>query len=169
MINALFATDYYGGMGINGTRPWPTTVHNLDTLKRLTTNHVVIMGHGTWKDPIMPKPFLGRIVYVATQHSVAVAGTVNGDIVEHALRLERENPDRIIWITGGPELIQSCVNILDAVYLTHVKGSFKIDTRMELKTFLTGFVPVKAEVAADFRSTLVKYTPIFKRQHKHAS
>jgi dihydrofolate reductase len=165
MINALFATDYYGGMGINGTRPWPATVHNLDTLKRLTANHVVIMGHDTWKDPIIPKPFLGRMVYVATHSHIATAVTVSGDIVESVLRLEQENPTRIIWVLGGPKLIESCVNILDAVYLTHVRGSFKIDTKIELKTFLTGFVPVRAEVASDYQSTLVKYTPIFKRSN----
>ena len=168
-INALFAVDHYGGMGVNGTRPWPSTTHNLDSFARLTENHVVVMGRRTWDDPVIPKPFVGRIVYVASNRHINTAGTFTGNIVEEVLRLEQENPNRIIWIIGGPGLIESCINILDAVYLTHVKGSFKIDTRMELKTFLTGFVPVKAEVAADFRSTLVKYTPIFKRQHKHAS
>jgi len=168
-INALFAADYYGGMGVNGTRPWPNTTHNLDSFTRLTQNHVVVMGRHTWDDPVIPKPFVGRMVYVATHHHINTAGTVAGDICEAVLKLEQENPTRIIWLAGGPELIAGCVNILDSVYLTHVRGSFKIDTRMELKTFLAGFVPVRAEVAADFRSTLVKYTPIFKRQHKHAS
>ena len=168
-INALFAVDHYGGMGVNGTRPWPNATHNLDSFTRLTENHVVVMGRRTWDDPAMPKPLLGRMVYVATHSHLATAGTVSGDIVESVLRLEQENPTRIIWVIGGPAVIESCINILDAVYLTHVRGSFKIDTRMELRTFLTGFVPVRAEVAADFGSTLVKYTPIFKRQHKHAS
>lgn len=168
-INALFAVDHYGGMGVNGTRPWPQTTHNLDVLKRLTHNNVVVMGRRTWNDTVMPKPFLGRIVYVATHTSVALAGTVSGDIVSQVLRLEQENPTRSIWIVGGPQLIESCVNILDSVYLTHVRGSFKIDTKIELRSFLTGFVPVRAEVAPDFRSTLVKYTPIFKRQINNAS
>jgi dihydrofolate reductase len=88
---------------------------------------------------------------------------IHGNIVDEVLRLEQENPTRKIWIIGGPKLIESCVNILDTVYLTHFKGSFKIDTKMELKSFLTGFAPVRAEVAPDFKSTLVKYAPIFKR------
>jgi dihydrofolate reductase len=163
-INAIFAADYYGGMGVNGTRPWPRTTHNLDSFTQLTQNHVVVMGRRTWDDPAMPKPLLGRIVYVASNHNIATAGTFTGNIVEEVLRLEQENPNRIIWLAGGPGLIESCVNILDSVYLTHVRGSFKIDTRMELKTFLTGFVPVRAEVAADFRSTLIKYEPLFKRK-----
>jgi dihydrofolate reductase len=163
-INAIFAVDHYGGMGVNGTRPWPSTTHNLDSFTQLTQNHVVVMGRRTWDDPVIPKPFVGRITYVATHGSIVAAGTVSGDIVELVLRLEQENPTRIIWLAGGPELIAGCVNILDAVYLTHIQGSFKIDTRMELKTFLAGFVPVRAEVSADFRSTLIKYEPLFKRK-----
>ena len=169
MINALFAVDHYGGMGNNGTLPWPRNTHDLSNFQRLTKNHVVVMGHRTWDDPAMPKPLLGRIVYVASNHSIANASTISGNIVTEVLRLEKENPTRKIWIIGGPRLIENCIDILDTVYLTHFKGSFKIDTKMELKSFLTGFTPVRAEVAADFRSTLVKYEPIFKRQTTNAS
>jgi dihydrofolate reductase len=163
MINALFAVDHYGGMGINGTLPWPRNSHDLANFQRLTKNHVVVMGHRTWDDPVMPKPLLERIVYVASNKHIDQASQISGDIVAEVLRLEQENPTRKIWVIGGPRLIESCINILDAVYLTHFKGSFKIDTRIELRTFLTGFTPVSAEVAADFQSTLVKYEPIFKR------
>jgi len=123
----------------------------------------VVMGRRTWDDPKMPKPLLGRIVYVVSNRPLVNAVRVHGNIVDEVLRLEQENPTRKIWIIGGPKLIESCVNILDTVYLTHFKGSFKIDTKMELKSFLTGFAPVRAEVAPDFKSTLVKYAPIFKR------
>ena len=163
MINALFAVDHYGGMGFNGSLPWPRNTHDLSNFQRLTKNHIVVMGHRTWDDPVMPKPLLGRIVYVASNHNISNAGRISGDIVEEVLRLEQENPTRKIWVIGGPQLIESCINILDTVYLTHFKGSFKIDTRMELRSFLTGFSPVRAEVAPDFKSTLVKYVPIFKR------
>jgi|TARA_R110000868_G_C10810943_1_gene757840 dihydrofolate reductase len=163
MINALFAVDHYGGMGINGTLPWPHNSHDLGRFQRLTKNHIVVMGRRTWDDPKMPKPLLGRIVYVVSNRPLVNAVRVHGNIVDEVLRLEQENPTRKIWIIGGPKLIESCVNILDTVYLTHFKGSFKIDTKMELKSFLTGFAPVRAEVAPDFKSTLVKYAPIFKR------
>jgi dihydrofolate reductase len=163
MINAIFAVDHYGGMGLNGTLPWPRSTIDLSRFQKLTQDHVVVMGRRTWEDPAMPKPLLGRIVYVATNNPVVNAGSIQGDIVDQVLQLEQQYPDRKIWVTGGPRLIESCINILDSVYLTHFKGSFKIDTKMELKTFLTGFIPVRAEVAADFQSTLVKYEPIFKR------
>ena len=80
-----------------------------------------------------------------------------------SLKLEQQHPNQIIWIIGGPKLIDSCVNILDNVYLTHFRGSNKIDTKIELKSFLTGFTPVRAEVSQDLKSTFVKYAPIFKR------
>ena len=88
----------------------------------------------------------------------------NGDIVNEVLRVEQQHPDKIVWVVGGPKLIEACSNILDHAYLTHFKGSYKIDTKIDLKKFLNGFIPVRAEVAKDFQSTLVKYEPIFKRR-----
>ena len=163
MINALFAVDHYGGMGFQGSLPWPHNAEDLAHFQRLTTGHVVVMGSKSWNDPDMPKPLNGRTVYVASTKPVRHAGRIEGDLVEQALRLEQQHPDQIIWIVGGPKLIETCVNILDNVYLTHFKGSFKIDTKLDLRSFLTGFIPVRAEVARDFKSTFIKYAPIFKR------
>jgi dihydrofolate reductase len=163
MINAIFAVDHYGGMGFNGSLPWPHNSHDLANFQRLTQNHIVVMGRRTWDDPVMPKPLLGRIVYVASNRTVTNAMQISGDIVDQVLRLEQENPDRVVWIIGGPQLIESCVNVLDAVYLTHFKGSFRTDTKIELRNFMAGFAPVRATVAPDFKSTLVKYENIFRR------
>jgi dihydrofolate reductase len=66
MINALFAVDQYGGMGFNGTLPWPHNSVDLANFKQLTDTHIVVMGRKTWDDPKMPKPLVGRTVYVAT-------------------------------------------------------------------------------------------------------
>ena len=163
MINALFAVDYYGGMGFNGSLPWPHNAEDLAHFQKLTNGHVVVMGSRSWNDPKMPKPLKGRTVYVASSKPVTYAGQINGNIVEEVLELEKQHANQTIWVVGGPKLIEACTNILDYAYLTHFKGSFKIDTKMELKSFLTGFTPVRAEVSQDLKSTFVKYAPIFKR------
>jgi dihydrofolate reductase len=121
------------------------------------------MGRNTWDDPKMPKPLPGRIVYVASSRPVFNAGRISGDIKSEVLELEQKHPDKIIWIIGGPKLLIDCVDILDKVHLTHFKGSFKIDTKIDLKTFLRGFEMTSASVASDFKSTFVTYEPIFGR------
>ena len=70
MINALFAADQFGGMGLNGTLPWPHNSSDLKQFKQLTNGHVVVMGRRSWDDAKLPKPLEGRTVYVATNRPV---------------------------------------------------------------------------------------------------
>jgi dihydrofolate reductase len=163
MINALFAVDHYGGMGINGTLPWPHNSNDMKNFQKLTMGHVVVMGSRTWIDPKMPKPLEGRIVYVASSKPTFYASRISGDINEHLLEIESRHKDKIIWVIGGPDLLEQCDNVFDNLYLTHFKGSYKVDTKIDLKKFLVGWQPVRADVAPDFSFTLVKYENLFKR------
>lgn len=163
MINAIFAVDHYGGMGFNGTLPWPHNSADMANFKKLTDGHVVVMGRKTWEDPKMPKPLPGRITYVASNKPVFSAGHIKGDLVQEILELEKRHPDKTIWIIGGSNLLEQCSGLFDHIYLTHFKGSFKVDTKINLKTFLIGWQPVRAEVAPDFSFTLIKYENLFKR------
>ena len=163
MINAVFAADFWGGMGFNGTLPWPHNPADLAHFQKLTKDHVVVMGRKTWDDPKLPKPLPGRIVYVATNRPVFHAGRISGDIKSEVLRLEQQHPDKIIWVVGGPKLLVECIDILDRVHLTHFQESFKVDTKIDLKVFLRGFQMTGASVASDFKSTFVTYEPIFGR------
>ena len=163
MINAIFAVDFNGGMGFNGSLPWPHNAEDLQHFKELTTGHVVVMGRKTWDDPKMPKPLLNRTVYVATHRPVAYAMPFSGDIKAKLLAIEQEHLDKTIFVIGGAELIETARPLLDRIYLTHIKGSYKVDTRIYVKEFLAGFTPVRATVSKDFNSTFTVYDPIFKR------
>jgi dihydrofolate reductase len=165
MINAIFAVDTYGGMGYNGSLPWPHNAEDLARFKKLTENHVVVMGSNTWHDPKMPKPLPGRTVYVASSKPVLYGSRISGNIVEEVLKLEQDHPNKIIWVIGGPKLIEECskASIFDYLYLTHFKGSYKIDTKIDLRSVLNGTTPTRAEVSNDRKSVFVKYAPIFKR------
>lgn len=44
MIKAIFAVDYWGGMGFNGSLPWPTHKEDFQYFKDHTINNIVIMG-----------------------------------------------------------------------------------------------------------------------------
>jgi dihydrofolate reductase len=164
MINAIFAVDFNGGMGHNGTLPWPHNAEDLQHFKNLTTGHVVVMGRKTWDDPKMPKPLPNRTVYVATHRPVTHANPFSGDVQEKLLDLERENPTKKIFVIGGSALLETAKPLFDRIYLTHVKGTYRADTRIYVKEFLTGFHPVRAQVSRDFQSTFTVYESVFKRK-----
>jgi len=163
MINAIFAVDFNGGMGFNGTLPWPHNAEDLQHFKNLTTGQVVVCGRKTWDDPKMPKPLPDRTVYVATHRPVAYAQAFSGSIQEHLLKIESDHKDKKVFVIGGVELLESSKPLLDRVYVSHIKGTYRSDTRIHVKEFLTGFRPVRAQVSRDFQSTFTVYESIFKR------
>ncbi len=65
-IKAIFAVDYWGGMGQNGSLPWPHHSEDLQYFKQQTKDQIVVMGRRTWDDPKMLKPLSGRQTFVAT-------------------------------------------------------------------------------------------------------
>ena len=70
MIKAIFAVDVWGGMGYNGSLPWPHHREDFQYFKDQTTDHIVVMGLRTWVDPKMPNPLTIRICYVSTNRQV---------------------------------------------------------------------------------------------------
>jgi dihydrofolate reductase len=169
MIQAIFSSDFWGGMGLDGTIPWTQTKEEIDLFDKLTKNQVLVMGRRSWDDNRIPKPYLNRIVYVVSNRQVHAAGRISGDIKEQLLSLERQHQDRTISLIGGPKLLMDCADVLDLVYLTHRKDQCKVDTKIDLKLFLRGFNPVMASVSGDLKSTLVKYEPLFKRNPSTSS
>jgi dihydrofolate reductase len=163
MINALFAVDQFGGMGFKGTMPWPHNPADLANFKNLTMGHVVVMGRKTWDDKNMPKPLKGRTTYVATNRPAFHTATIDGDIKEEILRLEKQHPDKIIWVVGGPNLLEQCDGIFDKLYLTHYKGVYRSDTKINMKSFLTGWSPKTAFVDPATNFTTIVYEGLFKR------
>ncbi len=166
MINALFAVDVYGGMGNSGSLPWPHCPADLKNFKELTDGHVVVMGRRSWDDPKLPKPLVGRTVYVATNRIVSHAIPISGDIREHVLTLEQKYPSKIIWVVGGPEILEQCSDLYDKIHLTHFKGSYKVDTKINLKSFLAGWSPVHAVAQPEDKCTFVVYENLFRRTQR---
>jgi dihydrofolate reductase len=163
MINAIFAVDARGGMGINGSLPWPHNSEDLRRFKEFTLGDVVVMGRRTWDDPKMPKPLPGRTSVVLTSKPLRGTITKSGDIPSILLGLEKEFPTKNIWVIGGPDIIMSARSLYDSIYLTHLKSSYKIDTRIDLADALRGFTPKRASSFSDFSGVQVQYENIFKR------
>lgn len=151
MINAIFAIDAEGGLGRDGTLPWPKDSEDLKWFKENTTGHIVIMGRNTWEDPMMPKPLPHRINGVVTSSdNLYMADKANmiisGDLLEKALVDLEENFElRTIWIIGGAQLLQTTQHLLDHVYLTRFDNSYDCDVKINPSEFLNKF-QLKSEI-----------------------
>ena len=166
MINALFAADQFGGIGYNGTLPWPHNSNDLQNFKRLTDGHVVVMGRNSWDDPKLPKPLPNRTVYVASNRPVSQgAFLVKGNLQEEVVKIKRNHPNKTIWVVGGSDILAQCKDMYDRIYLTHFKGSYRIDTKVDMKSILSGYRMVSASAAPQDKCTFVVYESIFKRSH----
>ncbi len=163
MINAIFAVDFNGGMGFNGTLPWPHNKEDMTNFYNTTVNQVVVMGRRTWDDPKMPKPLSDRTVYVATHRPVHQAGAISGDIVQELLRIEQQHSDKQIFVIGGTKLLEAAKPLLDRVYVSYFRGAYRSDVRLNVKEFLVGFKPRRATVSQDLVTTFTVYESIFKR------
>jgi dihydrofolate reductase len=165
MINALFAADQFGGIGFNGTLPWPHNSNDLKNFKQLTDGHVVIMGRRSWDDPKFPKPLPNRTVYVATNRPLdhASGRVIQGNIREEVLRVQKMHPNKTIWVIGGADILEQCKDLYDRIYLTHFKGNFRIDTKVNLKSILAGYHVREATADPKDNCTFVVYESIFKR------
>lgn len=140
MINAIFAVDYNGGLGLNGGLPWPHLSEDMQRFQELTTDHVVVMGRKTWESlPAQARPLPNRINVVVTNTPIPGVRTIRGDLIEQVRELERLFPKRIIWLIGGKEILEICRPLCNNLYITHVKGNYRSDVRMNLRDFTIGF------------------------------
>lgn len=162
-INALFAVDQSGGMGFAGSLPWPHNPLDMANFKKLTMGHVLVMGRKSWQDPKMPKPLKGRTVYVASSAPVEFAGHITGNLNEVLPELELKHPDQTIWVAGGATILEQCAPLFNRIHLTYMHGSYKIDTRVQLRSLLAGFRPIEARVAPGTNCVFVTYENLFRR------
>ena len=145
MINAIFAVDSLGGLGKNGSLPWPKNSEDLRWFKQNTLGHIVVMGGNTWRDPFMPKPLPGRTNVVITSQPIDTAGVIvyNNDITQSIEKLQQENLDKDVFIIGGASLLSSTWDIVDRVVLTQFSESYDCDVRLDLDTHLSNFTMVE--------------------------
>lgn len=135
MINAIIACDIDGGIGRNGTLPWPRISEDLRRFREQTTNEVVVMGRKTWDDPVMPKPLPRRINVIVTTRDDIDTWTVLGEGVVTATgdpeiilkTLQATFRYRDIYVIGGSSLFNQCLPYIDRLFLTRVKKSFDCD------------------------------------------
>jgi dihydrofolate reductase len=127
-----------------------------------TMNNIVVMGRRTWDDPNLPKPLKGRIVYVATNRSLVgePANAIAGDLCTIVQQLSNSNPNKTVWVIGGPDILMETRSITDEVHITHFKGQYRTDCSIDLKKYLSLFRATSAKPSIDRRCSWMTYKNI---------
>ncbi len=142
-MKAIFAIDIKGGIGKNGTLPWPKNKEDLEWFKKHTSGKTVVMGRNTWDDPVFPKPLPNRTNIVITSKPLEMSNVVTASSIN----------DPVIpsdaFIIGGAGLIQSFADQLDTIYLTRFSKDYNCDVFVDIEQLLDNFKIIESKVAGD--------------------
>jgi len=127
MIRAILACDEDWGIGKNGDLPWPHNPADLKWFKDCTLNNAVVMGRNTWDSlPFKPLPKRKNVVVSRSMKAVKDVEVVSPDIYKSRLHiLSQEIP---VWIIGGAQLVESCLTVIDEIWLSRIQGTYDCDT-----------------------------------------
>jgi dihydrofolate reductase len=144
MIKAIFAVDNQGGIGKNGTLPWPYDAEDMKWFVTNTKNQIIVMGRKTWCDPNMPTPLPKRINVVIS--NMPIENFPGTDYVMNVYDLHhdfdliiKDFPDKDIWIIGGAQVLNSTWHLIQEAYITHFNESFDCDVKLDINNWLKEF------------------------------
>jgi dihydrofolate reductase len=136
LIRAILAHDTYWGIGKNGGLPWPKNSDDLRWFKNNTINCAVVMGRETWDGlPVKPLPKRRNIVITSRPIEGVENYTVNKFKSMYSLI---EQP---VWIIGGAKFLETCLPIIDELWLNNVGGNYDCDTFLPKQKITEQFYP----------------------------
>lgn len=148
MIKAILACDEKGGVGKDGTLPWPNNSKDLQWFKDNTTDHIIVMGSSTWNDPHMPCPMPNRVNVVATNQDESnfdCDGILKGDLKLATLRLQDLYSNNDVWVIGGSNIIEQTLGVIEEFYISRIPGEYDCDTFLPMSKIETLFERVEVE------------------------
>jgi dihydrofolate reductase len=148
MIYAIFAKDVNGGFGFDNILPWPYVEYDTEHFVSKTLQHIVVMGYNTFLC-LRTKPLENRLNIVVQNRTVSRLDEiypctlfVTFDELKPLLEktyTDQDTKTKDIYILGGAKLIQSCINYIDAIYITHLLGEYKCNVYLDLDLLKTHF------------------------------
>jgi dihydrofolate reductase len=139
------ACDSAGGVGYNGSLPWPKNPKELGYFKEFTTGKIVVMGSTTWKDPFMPSPLPNRTNVVLSNRPDEVYKYGEPDFIlngspEEVVERFYNSKDNMVVIGGAKVLADfiSC-GLIDTIQLTMFDNKFECDTHINVTDLLYKF------------------------------
>ena len=125
MINCVVAVEKNQGIGFNGSMPWPHLKGDMSWFKKLTTDHIVVMGSTTWKS--LPKPLPNRINVVISKN-IHEGADYCFDNINYVIDVCREQySEKEIFIIGGQSIYDQFMDIVDCFYVTEIDADYTCD------------------------------------------
>tara|TARA_B110000977_G_scaffold2654_1_gene3614 strand:- start:1138 stop:1605 length:468 start_codon:yes stop_codon:yes gene_type:complete len=127
LIKAILACDENWGIGKNGDMPWPHNRADLQWFKKMTYGQAIVMGRNTWNSlPMKPLPGRQNIVISSTEVEGATC-TFGQGFKQQIIDLSCDQP---VWIIGGGQLIEHCLDIIDELWLSRIQGEYECDVSL---------------------------------------
>jgi len=131
-MKAILACEKNGGIGYQGSMPWPKQSKDLKRFKELTTDTTVLMGRGTWEATGMPKPLPNRKNVVLTTAPPGTIDVSEADADNVIVVNKIADLPEIDWIIGGAGVIGSLWDQIDELHLSHLFAEYECDTSIDL-------------------------------------
>lgn len=135
-VCAIFATDLDGGMGFQGSMPWPRLSDDLKNFRRLTLECLVLMGSKTWTSTDIRAPLPQRKNIVWSRNHSQLPNITDqvvqlSDSPDVCLdTLAQQNPSASqLWIIGGAETLKAWMPWVSTVWHTEIYKRWDCDVR----------------------------------------
>ena len=140
-MKAILACEKNGGIGYQGSMPWPKQEKDLARFKELTLHKTVLMGRGTWESTGMPKPLPNRTNIVASSSELNLPKDV-----KQIKELTVDDLADIDWVIGGAELINNLWVGLTEIHLSHLRDEYECDTFLDLTKLHNDFTLTRSQL-----------------------
>jgi dihydrofolate reductase len=126
-ISIIAAMDSKKGIAKNGQIPWHIS-EDLQRVKKLTTNHTIIMGRKTFESIGHPLPNRENII-ITHNLSYNSMGCEIATSLHDAIEMAESAGESEMFIFGGGQIFQEALdkNLVDELYLTIVDGDYNAD------------------------------------------
>lgn len=105
-------------IGKNGQLPWHLKT-DLQRFKKLTENHVIIMGRKCFESIGKPLPNRTNVV-VSSNTDLEIPGCIVKPSLQYAADYANSRYDSTPFIIGGGTLYRQAINLVNVLYLTRV-------------------------------------------------
>lgn len=139
-ISAILACDDNFGISKNGKIPWYVP-EDLQHYKVLTSGNFVVVGRKTFLTlPSEAKKGRDYIILTSNAEKIKeIEGFPAAKDIYDVLRicdLQDKEKLRPLYVAGGAQTLHSFGGYINAYYITHIKGNFDCDVKIDLPDIL---------------------------------
>lgn len=129
MIYSIFACDSLGGFGVDDTLPWPLIEYDMENFVSNTLRRVVVMGYNAFKSLVYPLE--NRLIIVVQNRTQDRLEELCDNTLfitfpelEILLKKASGHDTNHVFILGGVQIIESCIEYIDELFIVHILGHY---------------------------------------------